>query len=1305
MSDFVSLCMIVKDEEKVLKRCLESVLGIVDEIIIVDTGSKDKTIEIAKSFTDKVFNFKWEDDFSAARNFAASKANGDWILVLDADEYVDRENLIVGINEIKEHASKYDVYAVNIINFAGRKGENIAQHKHARIYRNNGNIKFHRKVHEQLIKEKGELSYTISSLLIYHTGYLNQTVKEKGKNERNKPLVEQELFNNKEAGFDYFNFGNELKREGRVEEALDLYVKAYQKKGEVESGWVPFCLCNIVECLIELKRFDDALKTINDAEYLYAYAADFTFLKGEIYLSQKRYDDAKSVFKFILSRQSIYKDVIKSPDYNGYFPNFRLAEIYEMEKNYDESIRYFIGAINYNKFCTDSAIRVLTILSKIHSAQEIFAFFQKNILNNKNEEFVKSILIYSLNKGFSDFALLLLEYYYRDNQSESFLINLKIDIIKNDIYKYKTDQRINSLNLLQSLRSNIIDLADIFILNQYMEECQNKRYLEVILSNSIFSSLLSVLSDIKASVNLNISNEAYIYLLEKCIIYRKFDLMRDLIDLRDRFENDLNSKIATLLYTNGYEDESIEFYQLSDEKSLDENNYVQIIKWLVNIRNIEEAYRIANEAVEKFSDDFRFYKYILTIGRDLGKDIKNIFKEAVLKFPDSEWLKDIKDNSSEISPTISYQTPNTPFQDYCDFGLVGESNFAMSSGQFHVVYVMNHVRVCGGVKVVFEHANRLIAKGINVSIVSRFPKPDWFPIRFNYIELPFNTKISKGIPNCNLVVATMWDHIQSCVDASVAPVIYFEQGDSHLFEKNAIPGDAWEFIYKQFQLPDYIFTVSSKAAGLIKEQFHRDAHVIHNAIDEKVFYSKEIYSKAKTCEKYILMVGSEHATFKGITDIIDAHTRFKKIDPTVKLYWISPNIPSEEYSKKVDRVFVNPPQDDIAELYRNASLYVSASYYETFSLPVLEAMACGCPVVTTENIGVMEYAKNDYNVLLAKIGNPSDLSEKIKKALTSDETRNKLINNALSTVSNFNWENSISRLLQFYQKVIGEKEDKFISFGAEIGGEINMYGTYIGEGKLLIKTIWGGKLLISNKDMSLMPDLVANGVIEGPLTKYLISNVKEGDTVIDVGANVGYFSILAGHKVGSTGKVIAFEANDFTFSFLRDNISINYLQDRVSLFNKAIYSNEEMISFFTTDRFFGNASIHKPNDEYYDYFLVDEGLVEKKVPAISLDKFVHDIGIELVNYVKIDIEGGEFHCLLGMEELIQSKKVETIIFELNKLRSREDANKLYNLLLKYKEVYGVSFGLINLEGKEIEYSLETIFGFDFIPSVLMKVNK
>jgi glycosyltransferase involved in cell wall biosynthesis len=88
----ISVCMIVKNEEAVLERCLESLKPIADELIIVDTGSSDSTKEIASRYTDKIYDYEWQNDFAHARNYSFSKATMEYIYTADADEWIDQEN-------------------------------------------------------------------------------------------------------------------------------------------------------------------------------------------------------------------------------------------------------------------------------------------------------------------------------------------------------------------------------------------------------------------------------------------------------------------------------------------------------------------------------------------------------------------------------------------------------------------------------------------------------------------------------------------------------------------------------------------------------------------------------------------------------------------------------------------------------------------------------------------------------------------------------------------------------------------------------------------------------------------------------------------------------------------------------------------------------------------------------------------------------------------------------------------------------------------------------------------------------------
>ena len=162
----ISLCMIVKNEEHNLPRCLDSVVDVVDEIIIVDTGSTDRTVEIAKSYGAKVFNHPWEGSFSKARNYSLKYATSDWILILDADEELNKADA----PRLKEIAkSNDDCLVVSFIiknKYTDSTQEGYAQM--VRLYKNFSGIHYEGIVHNAIIYN-GKCLY--SSVTVIHHGY------------------------------------------------------------------------------------------------------------------------------------------------------------------------------------------------------------------------------------------------------------------------------------------------------------------------------------------------------------------------------------------------------------------------------------------------------------------------------------------------------------------------------------------------------------------------------------------------------------------------------------------------------------------------------------------------------------------------------------------------------------------------------------------------------------------------------------------------------------------------------------------------------------------------------------------------------------------------------------------------------------------------------------------------------------------------------------------------------------------------------------------------------------------------------
>ncbi|MCL1883049.1 MAG: glycosyltransferase family 4 protein [Defluviitaleaceae bacterium] len=322
----------------------------------------------------------------------------------------------------------------------------------------------------------------------------------------------------------------------------------------------------------------------------------------------------------------------------------------------------------------------------------------------------------------------------------------------------------------------------------------------------------------------------------------------------------------------------------------------------------------------------------------------------------------------------------------------------------HIVYVMTWVGICGGSKIIFQHCNELVKRGLNVTILCKYPRPNWFPLdeRVAYLQ-------GERIPKCDLVVATYWKEIKDCVKQNIAPVVYFEQGDTHLFEPEAFDPLTMRHIRKQIQSAPSVYTVSNFAKEKLLENFNVEASVIPNAIDKEIFYACE---KGEKGEKIVITaIGSENIAFKCIQNIITAIVLLKKMGHDIEFIWISPDTPTRLF--KIPAL-VNPSQKEIGDSLRRSNIFVCASLYESFCLPVLEAMTCGTAVITTDNGGVRDFVQDNVNALIIKKNNIADMLEKLELLINDAALRDSLSGAAVKTAENFSWSRTTDMLLKYY---------------------------------------------------------------------------------------------------------------------------------------------------------------------------------------------------------------------------------------------------------------------------------------------------
>lgn len=300
----VSLCLIARNEEHCIADCLNSVRHLVTEIIIADTGSTDQTKAIARQHGATVLDYCWQDDFAAARNFALRQAQGEWILVLDADEILasvacrDFSRLLA--------ADSIEGYYVKICSFLD-EADQAAEDFVVRLFKNKPEYKFEGAIHEQVagsIKQHnagGGLAF--AGLTIHHFGYLAREVSLKSKFSRNTAIINKALLKNPHDPFLYYSLGIEYLQRADAHTAVGYLCKSILglRGDEVYFQQVLFAL--ILGLIHDPGQASfDVQDVIQKAVQILPDSADLLYLQGFWLLQRAQYEQAAGVLETALQK-------------------------------------------------------------------------------------------------------------------------------------------------------------------------------------------------------------------------------------------------------------------------------------------------------------------------------------------------------------------------------------------------------------------------------------------------------------------------------------------------------------------------------------------------------------------------------------------------------------------------------------------------------------------------------------------------------------------------------------------------------------------------------------------------------------------------------------------------------------------------------------------------------------------------------------------------------------------------------------------------------------------------------------------
>lgn len=379
----ISLCMIVKNEEKYIKMCLENALKLADEVIIVDTGSTDKTVEIIKQFGEKVklINYKWTNDFSAARNISLEGAEGDWILVLDADE-----KLLCNPDEVRKQLENSNIegYEIPLYNIISRETI-VYSAVYCKLFRNKKGYKYEGAIHEQInIKDKVNDIKEISSSIckVIHYGYIESDIKQKDKTKRNLDILLEEKKKNPDNPFIYYNIGVCLEVEGEYQKALDNFFKCNKLANAEDKYSITEYEIDMVkrmaECYYGMKEYELCINFINDLvkDKIFEKYVDLYFILGNCYSIQLKYEEAiNALNKCIEIGETTQFVSIKGR--GSFQPKLLIAKIYADMGKVSEAVMQYIETVFDPNNIMKIGLAEAREYMKVHNYTEVLQQFDK----------------------------------------------------------------------------------------------------------------------------------------------------------------------------------------------------------------------------------------------------------------------------------------------------------------------------------------------------------------------------------------------------------------------------------------------------------------------------------------------------------------------------------------------------------------------------------------------------------------------------------------------------------------------------------------------------------------------------------------------------------------------------------------------------------------------------------------------------------------------------------------------------------------------------------------------------------------
>lgn len=404
----IALCVICKDEEKCIARCINSVKQVVDEIVVVDTGSTDRTLEIVRELGADVYEIEWENDFAKARNYALAQCKSDWIIFLDADEYFAEQsaqyirNAIIGANK-----HKTDYIVIEMFNLKEQGVD--TSFKTIRIIKHDKMIRYQGRIHERVIKLKGELKGADASqvLKVYHDGYVQSIVDEKNKNDRNLMMLLEELEEKPTSSDIHFYIMQEYYGGGKFEEAWHHGREAIKYKNQTISGIYELIYEHFLEMsVIQKKSLEETKAIYEEALAISITYPDFDAQYARYLCAQGKIEEGIKHFELCLDKMEKYRGTTLSMVINKPLEMWNIvSDLYIQTNQGAKAIPLLINILKVDPYQAKALYNLILAVQEHEETNALGGFLMKlyNIAQIKDQMVLLTVCQTLKNKALYDY--------------------------------------------------------------------------------------------------------------------------------------------------------------------------------------------------------------------------------------------------------------------------------------------------------------------------------------------------------------------------------------------------------------------------------------------------------------------------------------------------------------------------------------------------------------------------------------------------------------------------------------------------------------------------------------------------------------------------------------------------------------------------------------------------------------------------------------------------------------------------------------------------------------------------------------